>query len=689
MENAIGIVDEANAGGNKDNLGIQTHTNSLIRFISSTNTPITVGIQGEWGSGKTSLINSIHYAFESEETVKQIWINSWEYSLLSTPEEALLKIVNRIIDELLESDTDVSRKTAIKEGAGKIFRGALRVGAQVALGTEAAKVANELLDSSGQSISTLRQQLTSLVQDVANRASNPFTKVIVYVDDLDRIEPRNAVAILELLKNIFSIPKCVFILAIDYQVVVKGLEHKFGKQTAENEWEFRAFFDKIIQLPFMMPMGQYDIGKYVNALLLEIGFVEGEGLDDEAVREIILRTIGGNPRSIKRLVNSVSLIQIFTEEKVKTESSINGKMSEEDQKEEGSEPSASEERFLLFALLCLQIAYPQIYSLLSKEPNFPIWNDELAYKETNRSEERVGTNEHKTAEESKKIFDTEFETAKKSDDFNEEWEQALYRICYGRPRLKPRVSDISKFFSYIKDELLADKPEELGEIVAEVLSKTSVTSVTTTDQGQIILPERQGAYQRRYLDGIDAFIQDGQENQNAGAEAIEFMRTLHAELKGLFPEAEFKFTGGMAAYTNKHKFFKAHFDNSKATKNGARLALLRHFDDDYKMPVISDLEVRPCRKFGVGKLSSTSNGDQYKILIPDIKSYEINKLALVSIIKKSFEMASDHWEKRLKLDYGKGTLSSAVETINDSDDGAPKLVEAYQKYLDPDYKYHL
>jgi hypothetical protein len=689
MENAIGIVDEANAGGNKDNLGIQTHTNSLIRFISSTNTPITVGIQGEWGSGKTSLINSIHYAFESEETVKQIWINSWEYSLLSTPEEALLKIVNRIIDELLESDTDVSRKTAIKEGAGKIFRGALRVGAQVALGTEAAKVANELLDSSGQSISTLRQQLTSLVQDVANRASNPFTKVIVYVDDLDRIEPRNAVAILELLKNIFSIPKCVFILAIDYQVVVKGLEHKFGKQTAENEWEFRAFFDKIIQLPFMMPMGQYDIGKYVNALLLEIGFVEGEGLDDEAVREIILRTIGGNPRSIKRLVNSVSLIQIFTEEKVKTESSINGKMSEEDQKEEGSEPSASEERFLLFALLCLQIAYPQIYSLLSKEPNFPIWNDELAYKETNRSEERVGTNEHKTAEESKKIFDTEFETAKKSDDFNEEWEQALYRICYGRPRLKPRVSDISKFFSYIKDDLLADKPEELGEIVAEVLSKTSVTSVTTTDQGQIILPERQGAYQRRYLDGIDAFIQDGQENQNAGAEAIELMRTLHAELKDIYQEAEFKFHGGMTGYANKHKFFGSFFDTSKGMKNGVKLQLIRHFGDDYKMPIISDLRVVPCRKFGVGKLSTAHNCDRYIIWIPDLKSYEINKLALISVIKKSIEMASDHWEKRLKIEYRNGLVSSAFDEINDSDDGYPKVVEACLKYLDPDHKYHL
>ena len=72
---------------------------------------------------------------------------------------------------------------------------------------------------------------------------------------MDRIEPKDAVLVLELLKNIFSIPNCVFVLAIDYQVVVKGLEHKFGKRTDENEWEFRAFFDKIIQLPFMMPMG--------------------------------------------------------------------------------------------------------------------------------------------------------------------------------------------------------------------------------------------------------------------------------------------------------------------------------------------------------------------------------------------------------------------------------------------------
>ena len=40
--------------------------------------------------------------------------------------------------------------------------------------------------------------------------------------------------------------------------------------------------------------------------------------------------------------------------------------------------------------------------------------------------------------------------------FNEEWENVLYRICYDRPRLKPRVSDISKFFSYIKDDIFSE-----------------------------------------------------------------------------------------------------------------------------------------------------------------------------------------------------------------------------------------
>lgn len=62
-----------------------------------------------------------------------------------------------------------------------------------------------------------------------------------YIDDLDRIDPPVAVEILELLKNIFDIENCVFILAIDYDVIIKGLKPKFGELTDRNEREFRSF----------------------------------------------------------------------------------------------------------------------------------------------------------------------------------------------------------------------------------------------------------------------------------------------------------------------------------------------------------------------------------------------------------------------------------------------------------------
>jgi hypothetical protein len=465
----IGIIDEPVAPGQNDNLDISIHSKSLISFIKRTNTPITIGVQGEWGSGKTSLLNSIYHAYSSDTQCKQIWVNAWEYSLLSSPEESLLKIVNKIIDDLLEADGDMNRKEKIVGSAKKIFQGALRVGANVAMGSEASKIAGELLGSSSQSIAGLRKQLNELVIEIAERPTNPYQKIIIYVDDLDRIEPKNAVAILELLKNIFSVPKCIFVLAIDYQVVVKGLEHKFGKQTAENEWEFRAFFDKIIQLPFMMPMGQYNIGKYVNHLLGKVGFVGNEGLEDEAIKEIVLRTIGGNPRSIKRLVNSVSLIQVFTEEKENARVSL-----EEDAVEIKIDPE--QEKLLIFSLLCLQIAYPPIYSLLTREPDFTKWDDSFAFSETRRKEEdEEGT------------FKRELEIAQESDDFDEDWEKALFRICYIRPRLKPRADDISKFLSYLKSEIKVNDSMSIGDVVASVLSKTSVTSVVSTDQGQELL----------------------------------------------------------------------------------------------------------------------------------------------------------------------------------------------------------
>ena len=378
----VGIVDQALEAGGSDSLEIASYHEALVDFIKKTDTPMTIGVQGEWGSGKTSLLNQIWNRLEEsnnehldDENYLQIWVNSWEHSLLCTPEECLLKIVNEIIQALLEADVDKSKKDKVKEGVQSLMKGALRIGSSLAAGNAGTQAVDSIFSSEANTIKELRKQLHSLVEEIKELESNPYQRVVVYVDYLDRIDPEDAVSILELLKNIFNIKDCVFVLAIDYQVVVKGLKEKFGEPTPENEWEFRSFFDKIIQLPFSMPMGSYDIGKYVLSLLDDINYYESDNdqLDEDLIESLVTLSIGTNPRSIKRLINSLSLIKILND--TKNESSSG----------DGSVIDNKDVATVMLAMVCLQIANSDIYDMLVAEPTFTdSWNEDFAYKITQK-----------------------------------------------------------------------------------------------------------------------------------------------------------------------------------------------------------------------------------------------------------------------------------------------------------------
>ena len=62
---------------------------------------------------------------------------------------------------------------------------------------------------------------------------------VFFIDDMDRIDPTVAVELLVLLKNIFTLKNCILVLAIDYDVVVKGLKPKLGELNDTNEREFQ------------------------------------------------------------------------------------------------------------------------------------------------------------------------------------------------------------------------------------------------------------------------------------------------------------------------------------------------------------------------------------------------------------------------------------------------------------------
>jgi hypothetical protein len=488
----VGIVDEALAKGGEDALKISSYKDALVEFVKRTDTPMTIGVQGEWGSGKTSLLNQIWNDLDqfnkdddSIDDFKQIWINSWEHSLLCSPEECLMKIINEIILELLDADGDKKRAEKITKGVNNIMKGALRIGSSLTLGSAGVNAVDDIFSENSNSIKELREQLKKLVSEIKTLETNKYGKVVIFVDDLDRIDPKDAVSILELLKNIFNIKDCVFVLAIDYQVVVKGLVGKFGQPTPENEWEFRAFFDKIIQLPFSMPMGNYDIANYVLGLLGEINFYAGkEDLDPELINQFVIKSIGGNPRSIKRLINSLALIKILNDKDAGDTS--DGVLTDKDT------------AMIMFAMVCLQIAHPEIYQLFADNPNFREWDEELAYRETQKKEETDAN------------WEKNFAQASTTDNFDTEWERCLFRVCYLNPRRRSKATSISQFISLFDEEF--DKQTDVIKLIETALGQTAVTSVSSKENPNIRPPK--GSYQRFYVSGYDAWISNYKEKHN-------------------------------------------------------------------------------------------------------------------------------------------------------------------------------
>ena len=105
------IIDKPRREGAEDLLGVDKYTDALIQFIESCQMPTTLAIQGEWGSGKTSLLNQIRYrlcesSLHSVEVNKEkpfygVWLNTWQYSLMKSKDEALISIIKGLTTEIL------------------------------------------------------------------------------------------------------------------------------------------------------------------------------------------------------------------------------------------------------------------------------------------------------------------------------------------------------------------------------------------------------------------------------------------------------------------------------------------------------------------------------------------------------------------------------------------------------------
>ena len=454
MEIRSCITDKPIENNSEDKLKMSRYGNVLSNFIKASDTPLTVGLQGEWGTGKTSMLYMLLEHFKSEN-IATSWVNTWEYSMFRSPGETTPAILKGMLTNLklsCESEGKWTIEEKSKDSVKKVFKFLGNVANQVISNQTGVDIkgatANEDASREQAEIAEIKKEIALIITKLVEDTNNEYQKVVFLVDDLDRIPPEQAVEVLESLKNLFDVPNCVFVLAIDYDVVVKGLESKFGKKTEENEGEFRSFFDKIIQVPFSMPTGTYDMGNLLSEKLISLNIEIPDDLI-ETYSNVVKYTIGYNPRSLKRYINSFSLLR-----------SLRNSDFEEDASDFGDNAPDSEDDLILFAMIGVQISYPKIFRLITQMSDIYDWDKGFANK-NNIDLEAVKTDIQKYGD---------------NDKLNEDWEQIIYGACQNDVYLKSKVFNILELFNYLRDKF-ENRPDVLDEKIVMALKFASITNV--------------------------------------------------------------------------------------------------------------------------------------------------------------------------------------------------------------------
>ena len=96
MSKPNGIADNP-VEASSDLFEIKNYTDALSEFIISCETPMTIAIQGDWGSGKTSFMKMVEGVLSDK--VLPIWFNTWQFSQFSMGDR--LTIGSHIVVEAL------------------------------------------------------------------------------------------------------------------------------------------------------------------------------------------------------------------------------------------------------------------------------------------------------------------------------------------------------------------------------------------------------------------------------------------------------------------------------------------------------------------------------------------------------------------------------------------------------------
>ncbi len=302
--------------------------------IATCKPPQVFGVHGDWGLGKTSFLHQVRWyltgdnpqALEEKnapkkavhrERVQSIWFDAWRYHAEAVPVVALLQEMRAQLAQ------QGSKKLAVKKLSEVAFRGTLlsldeltkKIGFQYAKFEQASRqwdAENLAATLPSESLRKNLQETIRLLLPEANKqeGNEGTSRLVVFVDDLDRCEPEAAYRLLEGLKVYLTLDNCVFVLGLNQKAVEGAIANRLAggltDEDARRDAQARAasYLEKICQNVWHLPIPDAP-GQLLCELVADGGNVPSHQIG--WLREVVgqRRCLPPNPRKLKGLANLV------------------------------------------------------------------------------------------------------------------------------------------------------------------------------------------------------------------------------------------------------------------------------------------------------------------------------------------------------------------------------------------------
>ncbi len=318
------LIDEPIEDGK---LGFDRYATSLVDIIMGTKPQFTIGIFGDWGTGKTTLMRMMYKKLQGEdykEKVVPVWFNAWLYEY--EHHLAVVPLLNTLIVELSKNSELKKVMDTIDEVRLSFIKKHLK-GVKFNLGIveyNLGDVLNEAnkLKKTSESDSIYYNEFKYIEKALNGVNENKDLRIVVFIDDLDRCAPDKVLEIFESIKIFLGMKCFIYVLGMSYEVIEKCIREKYEDLGIEG----KDYIKKIIQIPFRIPEWQDpELEEYFESITKALGDPEKDLKDPANLysklfsesKELVIKGIEKNPREVKRFINSYIVTQeVFRKEEL-------------------------------------------------------------------------------------------------------------------------------------------------------------------------------------------------------------------------------------------------------------------------------------------------------------------------------------------------------------------------------------